>query len=110
MDPAPDPCTRCGYVFTNDESADAHGWCSACRARVVRTAGRIALVPAVLLGFGWFWLLLHLDLMESRWIIGLLALGGLLSWVAFKVGRRVSFEVLSAQGRRRHRKRAKAAP
>jgi hypothetical protein len=97
-----DPCTRCGQSLAEGETADPHGWCAACRAGVVRTAGRAAYLPAGLVGLGWFWLMLHLGWTESRWVIGLLALGGLLVWLSFKVGRRVAFEALSARGRRQH--------
>jgi hypothetical protein len=101
MDAAPDPCTRCGKAFGEGESADHHGWCGSCRSHVVAMSGRIALVPALLLGVGLFWVLIELDLLASRWVIGLLALVVLFAWLTFKVGRRVAFEVLSARVRRR---------
>jgi hypothetical protein len=101
MSAVPEPCTRCGRPFGEADTPDPHGWCADCRARVVRTSSRAALLPAVGMALLLGWLLLRLDLLESRWVIGLLALAGLLVWTTFKVARRVAFEVVSSRIRRR---------
>lgn len=93
-------CRQCGKSVKG-ESADRRGWCDACRAAMVRRSGAWAVVPALLLGAGYFWLLDHFDLYRSNFLIIFIALGVAIAWVAFKIARRVLFDVFRGRAARR---------
>jgi hypothetical protein len=88
------PCRVCGQPFGEDEKPDAAGWCSTCRARLVSRSTRVAWTPALLFGVLYGYLLVWGGLLESRFMVVWIALGVALSWVVFKVARRVAFDVI----------------
>jgi len=92
-------CRQCGSRVKG-ESADRRGWCDACRAVVVRRSGAWAVVPAALLAAGYFWLLDRFDLYRSNFLIIFIALGVGIAWMAFKISRRVLFDVIRSRARR----------
>jgi hypothetical protein len=85
-------CRRCGLAV-GVEGADAMGWCARCRGEVVKSSTLWSLAPAVLVALLFFWLIASLGMLHSSFAIVWLALGVALAWVAFKVARRVFFEV-----------------
>jgi hypothetical protein len=95
----PPVCRNCGREI-EDGKLDQEGWCAQCRGEVIRRATWPAVGLAVLVG------VLHLAAMAwaggfaSVFMIFWLALGAALSYVAFKVGRRVAFEVIRARAAR----------
>ena len=93
-------CRQCEDTV-HGETADRRGWCKACRRKVVRRAGGAAVVPAVLVAAGYFWLIDHFDLFKSNFLIIWIALGAALAYVAFKIARRVLFDVFRARTARR---------
>jgi hypothetical protein len=93
-------CRECGKTLRG-ESADRRGWCRACRAAIVRRSGAWAVVPAVLLAAGYLWLIDHFDLFRSNFLIVWIALGVGLTWLAFKIARRVLFDVFRGRASRR---------
>jgi hypothetical protein len=93
-------CRQCGEDV-KDETADRRGWCKKCRRGVVRRAGGAAVVPGVLVMAGYFWLIDHYDLFKSNFLIIWIALGAALGYVAFKIARRVLFDVIRARTARR---------
>ena len=93
-------CRQCGDAVKG-ETADRRGWCRACRRKVVRRAGGAAVVPAVLVAAGYFWLIDRWDLFKSNFLIVWIALGVALGYVAFKIARRVLFDVVRARTARR---------
>jgi hypothetical protein len=93
-------CRQCGDGIT-DETPDRRGWCRACRRTVVRRAGGLAVIPAVLLMAGYFYLIDYFDLFKSNFLIIWIALGVALGYVAFKIARRVLFDVIRARTVRR---------
>lgn len=90
-------CRNCGHRVTGEE-ADRQGWCTACRAVVVRRSAWLAAIPALLVLGGYLWLLNRFGLFQSTFLIVFMALGAGLTWVAFKVARRVFFDVIRARG------------
>jgi hypothetical protein len=90
-------CRNCGRT-RRGEKPDSAGWCAACRAEVVRRATVPAwiatLVFAVLLGAALWWA----GAFVSRFLVMWLALAALAAFGAFKVARRVAFEVVRARG------------
>ena len=90
-------CRNCGHRITG-ETADHVGWCKACRAALVRRSGWLALFPALVVMGLYLWMLDHFGLWESTFLIVFLALGLALAYVAFKVARRVFFDVVRARG------------
>jgi hypothetical protein len=93
-------CRQCGDDVKG-ETADRRGWCKACRRKVVRRASGAAVVPAVLVAAGYFWLIDRWDLFKSNFLIVWIALGVALGYVAFKIARRVLFDVFRARTARR---------
>src|ERR1051325_7241735 len=89
-------CRQCGDEFKG-ETADRRGWCKACRRSVVRRAGGLAVIPAVLVAAGYFYLIDYFDLFKSNFLIIWIALGVALGYVAFKIARRVLFDVIRAR-------------
>jgi hypothetical protein len=93
-------CRQCGDAIAA-ETPDRRGWCKACRRAVVRRAGVAAVVPAALVMAGYFWLIDSFDLFKSNFLIIWIALGAALGYVAFKIARRVFFDVIRARTARR---------
>ena len=92
-------CRHCGDAATGE--ADRRGWCKACRRKVVRRAGGLAVIPAVLLAAAYFWMIDYFDLFKSNFLMIWIALGLALGYVAFKIARRVLFDVIRARTARR---------
>lgn len=90
-------CRSCGGAF-GEVGPDHHGSCAACRKAVVRRATLLAVFPALLVAGLYFWLLASFGMFQSRFVIVWLALGAALAWVAFKIARRVLFDVVRARG------------
>jgi fatty acid desaturase len=93
-DAGADPCRRCGRAFGEGESPDPNGWCARCRAELVGRSTRWAWLPALVFAALFFLLVAWGGLLGSRFLVVWLALGVALAWVAFKVARRVLFDVL----------------
>jgi len=93
-------CRHCGDDVKG-ETADRRGWCKACRRMVVRRAGGLAVIPAILLASGYFWLIDRFDMFKSNFMMIWIALGVALAYVAFKIARRVLFDVIRARTARR---------
>ena len=93
-------CRQCGDDVKG-ETADRRGWCRACRRKVVRRAGGLAVVPGVLVMTGYFYLIDYFDLFKSNFLMIWIALGVALGYVAFKIARRVLFDVIRARTARR---------
>ncbi|MFL5385329.1 MAG: hypothetical protein ACJ8GN_22650 [Longimicrobiaceae bacterium] len=93
-------CRQCGDGVEG-ETADRRGWCKACRRKVVRRAGALAVMPALLVAVGYFYLIDYFDLFKSNFVIIWFALGAALTYVAFKIARRVLFDVVRARTARR---------
>jgi hypothetical protein len=90
-------CRNCGHHVTG-EAADHHGWCKACRAALVRRSGYLAVLPALVVLGLYLWMLDYFGLWNSTFLIVFMALGLALAYVAFKVARRVLFDVIRARG------------
>jgi hypothetical protein len=90
-------CRNCGHHVTG-EPADRHGWCKACRAELVRRSTWLAVFPALVILGLYFWLLSWFGLFKSTFLIVWMALGAALAYVAFKVARRVLFDVIRTRG------------
>ena len=93
-------CRQCGDGIKG-ETADRRGWCKACRRKVVRRAGWLAVPAALLVALGYLSLINYFDLFRSKFMIIFLALGVALAYVAFKIARRVLFDVVRARTARR---------
>ena len=89
----PFDCRSCGRHFEGQKADDA-GWCSSCRAELIRRSTRLAYLPAVVIALLYLWLLAWSGLLESPLMAFWLAVGAVLAFVAYKVGRRVFFDVL----------------
>lgn len=90
-------CRNCRHTLKG-EKADVHGWCAACRRVVVRRSSRLALLPALLVAALYVWLMSWAGLYDSTFLIVWIALGAALVWVAYKIARRVFFDVVRARG------------
>ena len=90
-------CRNCGHRVTN-ETADNQGWCKACRGVVVKRSSAWAVIPAVVVVAAYLWMLGYFGLFNSVFMIVWIALGAALGWVAFKVARRVLFDVIRNRG------------
>ena len=91
-------CRNCGHRLTTNEPPDHAGWCRACRGVVVKRSSAWAIVPAVVVVAAYLWMLNYFGLFKSVFVIVWIALGAALGWVAFKVARRVLFEVIRGRG------------
>ncbi|HEX2184981.1 MAG TPA: hypothetical protein VHN78_05700 [Chloroflexota bacterium] len=89
-------CRNCGR--TEEGERPPHGLCRTCRAAVVRRSTVLAVLPALALAALYVWLLSFFDMWESRFMIVWIALGVALVWFAFKVARRVLFDVVRSRG------------
>jgi membrane-associated phospholipid phosphatase len=92
-------CRRCGAAV-GVEGADALGWCSRCRGEVVKRSTTWSVLPALLVGLLYAWLLSYFGMLHSSFVIVWLALGVGLAWVSFKIARRVWFEVFRSRAAR----------
>ncbi|HET7461463.1 MAG TPA: hypothetical protein VFJ82_09440 [Longimicrobium sp.] len=90
-------CRNCGHQVTG-EAADHHGWCKGCRGVVVKRSSVLAVIPALLVVALYLWVLGYFGLFDSAFIIVWIALGVGLTWIAFKVARRVLFDVIRSRG------------
>lgn len=90
---APFDCSACGRRMQGHKPDDA-GRCAECRSSLVRRAGAWAWAPAVVVAALYLWLLVATGMMESPAMVFFLALGAALAFAAYKVGRRVAFEML----------------
>jgi hypothetical protein len=91
------PCRHCGQAFGEGEKPDPNGWCAKCRALLVSRSTRVAWGPAVVFAILFYLLVSWGGLLGSRFLVVWLALGVALSWVMFKVARRVAFDVIRAR-------------
>lgn len=91
--PPPFDCRKCGRRVEG-QKPDAAGWCDACRAELIRRATRLAYLPALVVAVLYLWLLVWSGLLESPMMAFWVAVGAVLAFVAYKVGRRVFFDVL----------------
>jgi hypothetical protein len=94
-------CRQCGDLVKGEASDDRRGWCKRCRRSVVRRSGGLAVIPAVLLAAAYFWMIDYFDLFKSNFLMIWIALGVALGYVAFKIARRVLFDVIRARTVRR---------
>ena len=90
-------CRNCGHHVTG-ETPDHHGWCKGCRGVVVKRSSAWAIFPALLMVALYVWVLAYFGLFNSVFMIVWIALGVALGWVAFKVARRVLFDVIRSRG------------
>lgn len=89
-------CARCGRTVSKAEQDDA-GWCAACRDELVTRASRwayAAAAAAVVLVATLVFALVD----PTRFLIFWLLLLGIVVFLAFKVARRVAFEMLRTRG------------
>jgi hypothetical protein len=91
--PPPFDCARCGRHVEGEKADDAK-WCASCRQRLIDQSARLAWIPAVVVAALYLWLIAWSGLLESPMMAFWLVLGAVLGFVAFKVGRRVFFDVL----------------
>lgn len=89
----PFDCRKCGRRIEGEKADDAR-WCAACRKRLIHRATRLAYLPALVVAALYVWLLAWSGLLTSPLTAFWLALGAVLAFVAYKVGRRVFFDVL----------------
>jgi hypothetical protein len=89
----PFDCARCGKGVRGEKPDEAR-WCTACRRALIARSSRLAWIPAIVMALLYLGLMLWSKLLESPMMAVFLALGAVLAWVAFKVGRRVFFDVL----------------
>lgn len=99
MTTAPDAfvCRNCGRRRVG-EAPDPAGWCHACRAVVVRRSRRAAVLAAALVAAVALWLLATTGALASPFMAGWAGLSAVLAFLAYKVGRRVAFDVVRARG------------
>ena len=89
----PFDCARCGRHVAG-EKPDDERWCAACRQALIARSGKLAWIPAVVVAALYLWLIAWSGLLESPMMAFWLVLGAVLAFVAYKVGRRVFFDVL----------------
>lgn len=94
---APVPCQRCGSTSYAGR-LDSRRWCAECRACVLPLAQRWAWLGVALAAAAWIGGTVAIGVGVQRWIVLWSALGGLFCFAAFKIVRRVAFEVLQARG------------
>jgi hypothetical protein len=90
-------CRNCGRAVAG-ETPDRNGWCRACRRVVVRRSAALAILPALVVLVLYGWLLAAFGLFGSTFLMVWIALGVGLAYIAFKVARRVFFEIIRARG------------
>ena len=77
---------------------DTSSAASSIRGALVKRSSLLAVLPALLVVALYVWLLSAFDLFNSVFMIVWIALGVALAWVAFKVARRVLFDVIRHRG------------
>jgi uncharacterized membrane protein len=92
-EPPPFDCARCGRRVEGERPDDAR-WCAACRRSLISRSSRLAWIPALVVAGLYLWLMAWSGLLESPMLAFWLVLGTVLAFVAYKVGRRVLFDVL----------------
>jgi hypothetical protein len=90
-------CRNCGRLRTG-EKPDNAGWCAACRAEVVRRATLPAWAATLLFAGLEAVVLWWSGAFLSRFLVMWLALAALAAFAAFKVARRVAFEIIRSRG------------
>lgn len=95
--PPPFDCARCGRSVQGEKPDDAK-WCGSCRQALISRSARLAWIPAAAVAALYLWLIAWSGLLESPMMAFWLVLGAVLAFVAFKVGRRVFFDVLRGRG------------
>jgi hypothetical protein len=98
-EPAPFDCSVCGRRVQG-ERPDDDGRCAGCRRSLIRRAGTWGWLPAVVVAGAYAWLLVSWGLLESPAMVFFLALGAALAFVAYKIGRRVAFDMLVTRDNR----------
>jgi hypothetical protein len=91
--PPPFDCSQCGRHVEGEKADDAK-WCASCRKALIARSARLAWIPALVVAALYLWLITWSGLLESPMMAFWLVLGAVLAFVAFKVGRRVFFDVL----------------
>jgi hypothetical protein len=86
-------CARCGDGLAPDAPEEAD-LCARCRREVIRGASRRAWIVAAVVAAGYAWLMWWSGLVGSPALMFFVALGAVLAFVAYKVARRVFFDVL----------------
>ena len=94
--PPPFDCARC-HRHVQGEKADDAKWCASCRQALIARSARLAWIPAAVVAALYLWLIAWSGLLESPMMAFWLVLGAVLAFVAFKVGRRVFFDVLRSR-------------
>lgn len=90
-------CRNCGREIAEGR-ADPAGWCAECRGAVVRRATPIAFGVALLVAVVYLSLLTWAGGLESTsFVIFWLALGAFAVFGAFKVARRVAFDLVRSR-------------
>jgi hypothetical protein len=93
----PFDCRKCGRNFRGHKADDA-GWCGECRAELIRHSGQRAYLPAAAMAAAFLWLLWWSGLLESPLMAFWLALGAVITFVTYKVARRVLFDLMRGRG------------
>ncbi len=91
--PPPFDCRKC-RARVQGQKADDAGWCEACRQALIHSSTRRAWLPAAVVAALYLWLLAWSGLLESPLMAVWVALGALFTFVAYKVARRVWFDLL----------------
>jgi uncharacterized membrane protein len=89
----PFDCAQCGRSVQG-EKPDSEGRCAVCRRQHIARATRLAWIPALVVAALYLWLIAWSGLLESPMMAFWLVLGAVLAFVAYKVARRVFFDVL----------------
>jgi len=93
-------CGNCGGPVESD-GTDRRRLCAECLRLIVERSTRLAVLPTVVVGLLYGWMLIWTHMFDSRFLMLWIALGVALGWVTFKVSRRVLFEVVHSRGVRR---------
>ncbi len=83
-------CARCGR--DREGKPDPAGWCDECRAGVVRQAEPMARAAGVVFAAALVATLWATGALVSRFLVVWLVVAGLVSFLAFKVARRIAFD------------------
>ncbi|HEX2093881.1 MAG TPA: hypothetical protein VHG28_15870 [Longimicrobiaceae bacterium] len=95
----PPVCRNCGREI-EDGKLDQEGWCAQCRRGVIRRATLSAIAFGALVAVVYLAGMAWAGGFASVFMIFLLALGAILVYVAFKVARRVAFDLVRARAMR----------
>ncbi|MBB4634380.1 hypothetical protein [Longimicrobium terrae] len=95
----PFDCSACA-ARKEGERPDDDGRCAACRGSLIRRSSQWAWVPAAVIAAGYLWLLFVWGLLESTAMVFFLALGAGIAFVAYKIARRIAFDLLVTRGNR----------